>query len=34
MNAFETDGLYIAHDHRYCIGDDGLDHLKVNEKTV
>jgi hypothetical protein len=34
MNAFETDGLYIDHDHRYCMSDDVLDHLKVNEKTV
>jgi hypothetical protein len=34
MNATETDGLYIDHDHRYCMSDDGLDHLKVNEKTV
>jgi hypothetical protein len=34
MNAFETDGLYIDHVHRYVIGDDGFSHLKVNEKTV
>lgn len=34
MNAFKTDGLYIDHDHRYCMSDNGLDNLKVNEKTV